>query len=357
MNKIFNAQPGWYRGDFHAHTTISDGLHTPDAFLALAIEKGLDFVSITDHNEIGAWTQFSQPSDILVMPGIEVTLYEGHWNVFPTIESSQWMEDLRAAYDEEGTAEKNNPIVTQTMQAIADNGQINSINHPCLPPWAWQFSNIDLRHVHCLEIINDPTWPGSKNHPSNREATIETVAMWTKWLNTGYRITAIGGTDYHGPLTTPPGYNPLITHPATYVYAPELSVAGILQGLQERRVYISMGGTAVFKARINGHTYDIGQDMGEVSGQVSLTGSIANFANGRSLRIVKNGHVISELPLHASQATIDVSDQITDDTPTWYRLDMIGDNDEYLLITNPIFAGPTLTPTKTRYRDFILSSY
>lgn len=273
MRKIYNTQPGWYRGDFHAHTTVSsDGLHTPDEFVALAQAQGLDFVSITDHNEIGAWQQLSQPADILLLPGIEVTLHEGHWNVFPISESTQWMETLMAAYDREGTAAENNPVVSQTMQAIADNGQINSINHPRLVPWAWQFTDIDLRHVHCIEIINDPTWQG------NKQSTRDAVGMWTRWLNGGHRITAVGGTDHHGPKTTPPGYSPRITHPATYVYASELSVAGILQGVRERRVYVTMGGTAtstqirtsVFTASINGSTFDIGQDIGTRSGSVTF---------------------------------------------------------------------------------------
>lgn len=143
-----------------------------------------------------------------------------------------------------------------------------------------------------------------------------------------------------------------MTHPTTYVYAPELSVAGILQGLRERRVYVSMGGTAVFTAHINGQTFDIGQDIGELSGPVSFTGSVANLANGRFLRIVKNGEVLSEQALPFPQATMDVHDRLTGNTPAWYRLEVIGENDEYLLITNPIFAGPAITPAKTRYGDF-----
>lgn len=193
MKKIYNPKPDWYRGDFHAHTTVSsDGLHTPDAFVALAAEKGLDFVSITDHNEIGAWTQFSQPPDILVMPGIEVTLYEGHWNVFPINGQTRWMADLMAGYDKNADVTRNNPLVNKTLQAIVESGQINSINHPCLTPWAWQFRDVDLRTIHCLEILNDPTWPGGNDHPGNKEATTAAATLWTKWLNAGHRITAIG---------------------------------------------------------------------------------------------------------------------------------------------------------------------
>lgn len=40
------------KGDFHMHTTFSDGALTVDEVLALAKEKGLDIISITDHDEL-----------------------------------------------------------------------------------------------------------------------------------------------------------------------------------------------------------------------------------------------------------------------------------------------------------------
>ncbi len=354
MRKNYNNQPGWYRGDFHAHTAVSsDGLHTPDEFIALAQAQGLDFVSITDHNEIGAWEQLSRPSEILIMPGIEVTLHEGHWNVFPINEQISWMTDLQAGYDETGGVQANMSLVCQTMEAIAVQGQINSINHPCLPPWAWQFGGIDLRHVHCLEIINDPTWPGGERHPNNKRATQTAVSMWTKWLNAGYRVTAVGGTDYHGPLTSPPGYNPRITHPATYVYAPELSVAGILQGVRERRVYVTMGGTAVFTASINGNTFDIGQDMGQIAGRVTFTGNLNDFPAGSTAHIVRNGETVAKQTLVQTSTEIHFEGELLPDQSVWYRLDVIANDGEYLLITNPIFAGPPIVPTQFKYHDII----
>jgi hypothetical protein len=354
MNKIFNMRPGWYRGDFHAHTTVSsDGLHTPDEFAALAQAQGLDFVSMTDHNEIGAWEQLTQPAKILLMPGIEATLYEGHWNVFPINGQTEWMATLQAQYDKSGGAQGNMSLVCQTMAAVAAEGQINSINHPHLMPWAWQFGDVDLRHVHCVEIINDPTWPASKNHLANKEANKTAVSMWTKWLNAGHRITAVGGTDYHGPKTTPPGYNPRITHPATYVYAPELSVAGILQGVRERRVYVSMGGTAVFTASINDHVFDIGQDMGKQVGEATFTGNLKGFPMGSTIHIIKNGEVVMQQTLSNQANKIHFTDELKREQSVWYRLDVVADDGEYYLVTNPIFAGPTVTPTRVKYYDFL----
>jgi len=367
MSKTYNNQPGWYRGDFHAHTTVSsDGLHTPDEFVSLAQAQGLDFVSITDHNEIGGWEQLTQSPDILVMSGIEVTLHEGHWNVFPINGQTAWMADLQAGYDEVAGAQANMALVAHTMKAISARGQINSINHPHLPPWTWQFGDIDLRHVHCLEIINDPTWPARQKHPANKQATQTAVSMWTKWLNAGHRITAVGGTDYHGPKATPPGYNPRITHPATYVYAPELSVAGILQGIRQRRAYVTMGGTAtstcdpgrrsaqaVFTANINGNTFDIGQDIGERVGQITFAGNINDFPAGSTAHIIKNGESVVQQTVAGASDEIHFADELKSGQPVWYRLDVVAHDGEYLLITNPIFAGPPVSPTRFKYGDFV----
>jgi hypothetical protein len=39
----------WYKGNLHAHSTISDGLLTPDEVVKLYAGKGYDFLAITDH--------------------------------------------------------------------------------------------------------------------------------------------------------------------------------------------------------------------------------------------------------------------------------------------------------------------
>ena len=38
------------KGDFHMHTTNSDGEYTPTEVVIMGKEKGLDIMAITDHN-------------------------------------------------------------------------------------------------------------------------------------------------------------------------------------------------------------------------------------------------------------------------------------------------------------------
>ncbi len=67
--------------DLHIHTTFSDGYDSPEDIVRIAIEKGIDCLAITDHNEIkGAIKamRFAFDKNILIVPGIEVTTKFGH---------------------------------------------------------------------------------------------------------------------------------------------------------------------------------------------------------------------------------------------------------------------------------------
>ena len=67
------------RADLHIHTTASDGSLTPEEVVNEAARIGLAGVGITDHDTIdGAKKAMSCMSEVLVIPGIEVTTRQGH---------------------------------------------------------------------------------------------------------------------------------------------------------------------------------------------------------------------------------------------------------------------------------------
>jgi predicted metal-dependent phosphoesterase TrpH len=67
--------------DFHCHTSYSfDSDASPKEIVNGAIEKGIDCLAITDHNEIrGALEaiEYSKGKPILIIPGIEIKTKEG----------------------------------------------------------------------------------------------------------------------------------------------------------------------------------------------------------------------------------------------------------------------------------------
>jgi 3',5'-nucleoside bisphosphate phosphatase len=63
--------------DLHAHTNASDGEHTPEELIALARDRGLDVLALTDHDTTGgierALAAAAQAGDIELIPGVELS--------------------------------------------------------------------------------------------------------------------------------------------------------------------------------------------------------------------------------------------------------------------------------------------
>lgn len=114
------AEPGWLRGDLHCHTVYSDGDAWPADILAEAVLRGLDFLGVTDHNQTAhqaAYASVTGEHLPIILPGIEVTTYGGHWNAWGT---DRWWE-----FREPTTA-----ATSRAMQAAAASGALVSVNHP-----------------------------------------------------------------------------------------------------------------------------------------------------------------------------------------------------------------------------------
>jgi len=346
LERVVKPEAGWYRGEFHAHTNFSDGHHSPAELRDVARAEGLD----TDHNTTGAFSHFGPAPDIVIIPGIEITLKTGHFNIFGLEADPDWLTQIRTGRH---SLKLQNDFDTfsKLMEHTAAQGLFNSINHPLLVPWAWLNSSTDLGHLHGLEIWNDPSWS------DNQKANPDTVEMWTRWLNAGYRITALGGTDYHHPELKA-GY----TQPqrmglaSSYVYATELSGQAILAGIRQRRVYVSVGPQLTFEAKANGTTYAIGADVGPVETPLELTATVTD-AGPVTARLVKNGQILAEQTIVDGQGRLQLTDAPAPNQPVWYRLDLLGPDGQILAVTNPIFAGPQQSPARHHYGDFLSEAY
>src|SRR5699024_9582404 len=73
----------WYAGDFHAHSTHSDGDQSLSELATLATGNGLDFLAVTEHNTISHLPHLPRVGarhDITLLPGQEATTPTGHAN-------------------------------------------------------------------------------------------------------------------------------------------------------------------------------------------------------------------------------------------------------------------------------------
>ncbi len=350
LDRILRNRPGWYQGDFHCHTNHSDGVLSPQELLDVARAEGLDFLAITDHNTLAAYPHFGEPADLCVIPGVELTFDQGHFNVFGVSRPSPWLAGLCR-----GTSSMDlqaSPwTMSRLMAACAGEGLLTSINHPLLAPWAWLDGDTDLTHLHCLEIWNDPSWP------ANCRANPQAVDLWTAWLNEGHPITAIGGSDFHRP-SNPPGVQKPVERlglPRTWVYAERLSGRAILAALRRRRAYVSMGPQATLTAcAADGTTWMMGDEVGVVRCPLTLTATVGAGTGQQGIaRLLQDGRVVQEAVWNGDPLTFNLILSPPRARPAWYRLDVWDESGQLLAITNPIFVGPRPTPARRRFADFV----
>ncbi len=348
LTTVYNPRPGWYRGELHTHSSASDGYDSPQTLVELARADGLDFLAITDHNRIDAFARFTAAPEVLVIPGMEITLQNGHFNVYGLQGWHDWMENVCIGMFTIRLAGKY-PTPTALMRRMVGQGLVVSLNHPLRPPFEWRDYVTELRYLNCVEIWNKPDAPDRLN------ANPRAIGLWTLWLNEGYRITAVGGSDHH--VSQPRPGERISTErlgwPRNYIYASQLSGAALLEGLRQRQVYVSMGPQVTFQAQAEGRIYDIGADLGTVEGVIEFQAKVVDCPDPAFAQIIKNGGDVVTVAVKRGQARLGFTDWASAAEPAWYRLDVYGEDGRMLAITNPIFTGPPRLPKRLTFGDFI----
>lgn len=168
----------WYRGDLHMHTGHSDGVSTligpslVSQTLERAREAGLDFIAVTDHNTTTAFNELRalQPAyhDLLLLPGREITTFQGHANVIGGTRPIDFRVSGRRTMND----------------VLADaRGAFVSINHPSLPSGegcmgcGWTAPNTDYARVQAVEIVNGGAAASLTN---TAEGPLQGIAFWQR---------------------------------------------------------------------------------------------------------------------------------------------------------------------------------
>jgi hypothetical protein len=350
LTRIYDPRPGWYRGDIHAHTTCSDGSLTPLELSRLADELRLDFLAITDHNDIRAFDDFDGSHPRLVLPGVEVTLREGHFNVFGFAGNTAEAQEIFRGIVDRPKKEKHllscaHSELEALMERISVAGYFISLNHPLLQPWEWRDAQTDIGWFEGIELVNDPTY--GDNYRMNPLAT----RLWSAWLNAGYLSTGLGGSDFHSPIPTD-NLRRLarLDLPLTYVYAEELSCLGILEGLRRRRVYISMGPTVELTLEAAGQTYRMGDDAGTLHSPGLLRLVVSGCQGNAQVVVVRNGKTLAKKAVQDGRVELEVEIPLGEaPVRAWYLGDVIDAGGTALAISNPIFLGPRRSPPPTSF--------
>lgn len=216
------AERNWYRGDLHAHTIYSDGNATPAELAAMAYAAGLDFLAITDHNRAQPATELVPTGDDwpVLVPGVEVTTYAGHFNVWGG--SDTW-------YDFRDPSAKG---IQAAVTAARKDGGFVAMNHPKPfgPEWAYE----DTTGFHAIEVWNG-WWAGLNN---------AALAVWDAALRRGEKLVAVGGSDVHFPDRPGVPSNPLtpsqLGHPTIWINTRKpLSAKAIIDAVKAGHSFIT----------------------------------------------------------------------------------------------------------------------
>jgi predicted metal-dependent phosphoesterase TrpH len=265
----------WLAGDLHVHTCYSHDAWCPpeddntgpqpgqdpaDAVDALvndsytlsgsvderfteASVKGLDYLAITDHNDVRSQ---SAPGfgghGVVGIPAYENSLH-GHAQMLGATHILDKGDSSAAA-------------VNQMADALRAEGGVFQTNHPADHTKAPFFSGCDdtsglgwgygfdvqpdtIEVWNIGHFLQPPSPAGNSNDDAER--------YWECWLDRGARIAATGGSDSHWISTTAvqgPG------NPTTWVFARERSAAGVLQALREGRTSVSLLPPTMGSARL-----------------------------------------------------------------------------------------------------------
>jgi hypothetical protein len=186
----------------------SDGVLTVPELAVLAVERGLDFLAVTDHNTVSHHAELAGVArryGITLLPGQEVTTDGGHAGALGDV---GWIDFRRPPDD--------------WLDATQARDGLLSVNHPFAGPVSW-------------------------THPMRRRPPLAEVWHWSWldkrwttpfawWLAWDAGAIPVGGSDWHRPGSdAPPGC------PTTWVECAGREPADVLDGLRAGRVAISAG--------------------------------------------------------------------------------------------------------------------
>lgn len=299
---------GWYRGEIHCHTINSDGDSTCEEVVRRAEALGLDFLAITDHNNMTQLISLRTiETSLMLIPGVEVTTYNGHWNVW----GDQGWLDFRITSEDE---------MRRCMLEAEERGYLVSCNHPRPYGPDWNFPAVDT--FDCVEVWNGP-W---------QLANDVCLAFWERHLRAGKRYTAVGGSDSHFLKRE---HHAKLGHPTNYVYCEgNPSPAKILANMRAGHSFISESpdGAQVYFS-VN-HTM-VGNTLRLQQGEPVITTVRAMNAQGNTLQLIGADGVVEEFAIGSDEWNGRC--QVNVRRSPYLRAQIVDQQAHVKALTNPIY--------------------
>ena len=304
-------EPGWYRGDLHAHTQASsDALSSgsamqPADWARTCKDIGLDFLALTDHNVVSqnfAVADATGDTGVLLMAGEEMTnWFYGHATV-SGISPGDWFDWRQLPGDQlvgGVTPDERTGRIQDFLTHARSVGAFVSAAHPLGATLAWRFFGdavVDpAARTDSLEVWTGPFQPDD-------QASVDT---WDAMLRQGQRLVANGGSDLHGVRNTG-GF--LAGTPTTVVHAPALGKRQVIEALRAGRsfvtrvprgveLYLAVQGSKGQRQIMGGTVYGAPSDLVDVE-------LVVRRGAGMRLVLLRDGTPVSTTMLTSADQTV-----------------------------------------------------
>lgn len=213
---------------------------TPTERFGEALTRGLDFLAITDHNNVVNQSDPAERAWLAAHP---------RFVAIPAYENSQpghvQMLGANACYSNTG------PIPTTTVQcdrdvtdrsaagekaledALRANGGVFQINHPSDMSWLTTFGRAVVPDT--VEVWNIGPWTYQPPLPASNDNDFS-LDWYDGFLRAGYEVGATGGSDSAWAMTDAVQG---VGEPTTWVFVRTLSLEGVLDGIRAHRTFVS----------------------------------------------------------------------------------------------------------------------
>ena len=267
----------FYAGDLHVHSEDSgDARPSIDEIAVFAAGRGLDFVVLTNHNT-DAHVQRITPAQaqhprVLLVPGVEFTTYGGHGNGFGVTRYVDHQVGFTTTVDE-------------AVSVIRAQGAVFTINHPVLDlgdvciGCAW---------VNAIPTVFDGVEIATGGYSQSGFIFDDDARdFWDALLDDGRHLAPVGGSDDHSAGVNIGAFGSPIGDPTTLIFAENLSVEALLQGIRDSRTVVKLQGPG--DAMIDLHTDPPRQgDSVTHDGDILLSATITAGV-GQRARFMKEG--------------------------------------------------------------------
>lgn len=320
----------WIPYELHTHTNHSDGKHTFYELALSAKKLGLGGFAITDHNTISTFKYIDELATILgisIVRGLEWTTFWGHILLVGIKEYIEWTDITLENINEKLLETKNKSELIGLAHPFRLGGAIATGCY-C----EYKIDNWDVFDY--IEV-----WSGTS--PSLRYMNKRAFEFWTDLLNTGHRISAVSGRDWHKSMESD-----------KYIAATYLNIQGdntaenIINAIKSGRIVVGFGYIIYAKLIYDEKEYDIGNIVNKGSDKraklniniskasINDSGKINN--DNLTLTINSNlGELISDISIE-EEYIFNIKDI---SKINWIRVELYDSNTNKVMISfsNPIY--------------------